>query len=138
MGDALTQRDKMQEALDAYEEALEGDLPEREAAVAVTGLAKTYRMLGDLSYAADVVESFMTKRHRGPLDPSMAAELQSVLVSIYFERGDVVRAERAAKRALAAASQGASLELRARTLWYASRVLAERRDWDEALEDAAR
>jgi tetratricopeptide (TPR) repeat protein len=138
MGDALGQQGKMQEALDAYEEALEGDLPDREAALATAGLAKTYRTLGDLGYAADVVEAFMARSGRGPLDPSMAGELQSVLVSIYFERGDVVRAERAAHRALAAASQGASLDLKARTYWYASRVLAERKHWTEALEYATR
>jgi tetratricopeptide (TPR) repeat protein len=138
LGQSLGQQDKMQEALDAYEEALDGDLPDRDRAVAVAGLARTYRVLGDLSYAADVIESFMSRPDRGPLDPSMAAELQSVLVSIYFERGDIVRAERAGRRALSAASQGASPELRARTYWYTSRVLAERRNWNEALEYATR
>jgi len=138
LGEALGQLGKMQEALDAYEEAMEGDLPDREAALAAAGLAKTYRTLGDLGYAADVIEAFMARPGRGPLDPSMAAELQSVLVSIYFERGDVARAERAARRALAAASQGASRDLKARTYWYASRVLAERKHWTDALEFATR
>ena len=138
LGDALGRQGKMQDALDAYEEALEGDLPDREAALAAAGLAKTYRTLGDLGYAADVIEAFMARNGRGPLDPSMAAELQSVLVSVYFERGDMVRAERAARRALDAASQGASPDLKARTYWYASRVLAERKHWIDALEYATR
>jgi len=138
MGEAFAQEGKVQEALDAYEEAREGDLTEHDAALAVAGLARTYRTVGDLTYAAELIESYLGKTDRGPLDPSMAAELQAVLVSIYFERGDIVRAERSARRALAAASQSSSLELRARTYWYASRVLAERRNWDDALEYATR
>src|SRR6185436_15038241 len=97
-----------------------------------------YRMVGDLNYAAQVVEAYLERQARAPLDPTIAAELQSVLVSIYFERGDVVRAERAAERALAAAANTGSLELRAKTFWGASRVLAERKRWREALEFATR
>src|SRR5204862_3887209 len=73
-----------------------------------------------------------------PVDPGVMAELQAVLVSIYFERGDVMRAERAARRALAAADQGAPPEIRANVYWDASRVLAEAKQWDEALEFATR
>jgi tetratricopeptide (TPR) repeat protein len=65
-------------------------------------------------------------------------DLQSVLISIYFERGDMLRAERAARRALAAAPLLTSLEQRARTYWYVARVLAESRRWEEALEVATR
>src|SRR6266545_2809169 len=121
--EALAQQGRFPEAIDAYEEVLELDLPERDRALAVAGLAKVYRTVGDLAYAAQIVESFLDRSNRGPLDPSLTAELQSVLVSIYFERGDVTRAERAARRALAAASHGGSLELRAKAYWYASRVL---------------
>jgi tetratricopeptide (TPR) repeat protein len=138
VAEALAQQGRLSEAIDAYEEVLEGDLPERDRALAVVGLARAYRTVGDLTYAAQVVESFLERTERGPMDPSLAAELQSVLVSIYFERGDVTRAERAARRALAAASHGGSLDLRAKTYWYASRVLAENRRWTEALEYATR
>ena len=136
--EALAQQGRFPEAIDAYEEVLELDLPERDRALAVAGLAKVYRTVGDLAYAAQIVESFLDRSNRGPLDPSLTAELQSVLVSIYFERGDVTRAERAARRALAAASHGGSLELRAKAYWYASRVLAENRRWSEALDYATR
>jgi tetratricopeptide (TPR) repeat protein len=137
--EALTQRGRFPEAIDVYEEALEHDLPERDRALAVAGLAKVSRTVGDLTYAVQIVEEFLAKKERpGPLDPSITAELQSVLVSIYFERGDVYRAERAAHRALAAASHGGSLDLRAKAYWYASRVLAENRKWGEALDYATR
>jgi len=137
-GELLVQKGNVHQALDLYEEALEGELPERDAGMAVAGLARAYRTVGDLTYAAELVESFLAKPRGGPLDPSVAAELQSVLVSVYMERGDIVRAERAARRALAVASQGASMELRAKTYWYASRVLSEARRWEEALEFATR
>lgn len=137
--EALAQQGRFPEAIDVYEEALEADLPARDRALAVAALAKVYRTVGDLAYAAQLVESFLLPQgHVGPLDPSLTAELQSVLVSIYFERGDVMRAERAARRALAAASHGGSLDLRAKAYWYASRVLAENKRWSEALDYATR
>jgi tetratricopeptide (TPR) repeat protein len=138
LAEALTQQGRYPEAMDVYEEVLERDLPERDRALGVAGLAKVYRSVGDLAYAAQIVELFLDRRDRGPLDPSLTAELQSVLVSIYFERGDVIAAERAATRALAAASHGGSLELRAKAYWIASRVLAENRRWEEALDYATR
>jgi hypothetical protein len=69
-----------------------------------------------------------------PLDPGLATEIQTVLISIYFERGDVLRAERAASRALASAGEETPPEIRANSYWAASRVMAEARRWDEALE----
>lgn len=137
--EALAQQGRYPEATDLYEEILEGtDLTERDRALAVAGVAKVYRTLGDLGYAAQLVEGILQSRDRGPLDPSLTAELHSVLVSIYFEGGNVNRAERAAKRALDAASHGGSLQLRAKAYWTASRVLAENRRWAEALEYATR
>lgn len=136
--EALAERGRLSEAIDAYEEVLETDLPERDRALAVVGLARAYRTVGDLVYAAQAVESFLARQGRGPLDPTLGAELHSVLVSIYFERGDMARAERAARHALAAAEGAGSLELRARTYWYAARVLAEHKKWGEALEMSAR
>lgn len=137
-GDLLLRRGKVRDAVDVLEEALEGDLPEREAGMAVASLSRAYRSLGDLVYASEVIETFLKRAGSGPLDPAVSAELQTVLVSIYFERGDVVRAERAAGRAIAAAGEGAPVEIRANTYWAASRVLAEARRWDEALEFATR
>jgi tetratricopeptide (TPR) repeat protein len=136
--EALVHQGKLSQAIDAYEETLGGDLSDRNEARAVVGLARAYRMVGDLNFAAQSVEAYLERSARAPLDPTIAAELQSVLVSIYFERGDIVRAERAAERALAAAADTGSLELRAKTYWGASRVLSERKRWGEALEFATR
>jgi len=138
LGKALAMQGKMREAIDAYEDALEGDLPARDEGMAVGGIGAAYRAVGDLTYAAEVVESYLGRRDRGPLDPEVTAELQSILVSIYFERGDVVRAERAAKRALAATEAAGPIDARAIALWNASRVLAESKRWDDALEFAGR
>lgn len=137
-GDALAQSGSLREAIDAYEAALEGDLPERDAGLGTAAVARAYRGMGDLAYAADVVETYLARGDRPPLDPAVTAELQSTLVSIYFERGDVLRAERTARRALAAADGEASLDVRAGAYWNASRVLAEARRWDEALDFATR
>ncbi len=136
--DAIAQQGNLQGAVDLYEQLMESDLPQHEAGLAVVGLARAYRTMGDLSYAAQVVESFLSSTSETPLDPSIATELQSVLVSIYFERGDVNKAERAARRALAAATQIESLEIKAKTYWYAARVFAEAKRWDEALELSTR
>ena len=136
--EALAEAGRLPQAIDAYEEVLEADLSERDRALAVVGLARAYRTVGDLVYAGQLVETFLSRTDRGPLDPTFAAELHSVLVSIYFERGDMARAERAARHALAAAAGAGSLELRARTYWYAARVLAEQKKWVDALEMSSR
>jgi tetratricopeptide (TPR) repeat protein len=94
--------------------------------------------VGDLSYAIDVVERYLGRDERTSIDPSVTAELNAVLVSVYFERGDILRAERTARRALRAADEQAPLDVRARAYWNASRVLAEARRWDEALDHATR
>jgi tetratricopeptide (TPR) repeat protein len=139
LGDALALQGRYREAIDKVEEALEGDLlPEREAGMAVSRLARTYRIVGDLQYAAEVIDGFLTRQDRPPRDMGTLAELQAVLISIYFERGDIHRAERAARRALAAADAGAPNEIRANVYWDASRVFAEARQWDEALDYATR
>jgi tetratricopeptide (TPR) repeat protein len=137
-GDALIQQGKLTEAVDVLEEAREGDLSPRDEGHVVAALARAYRMVGDLTYAAEVAESFLARSERGPLDLSVVIDLQSVLTSIYFERGDMLRAERAARRALGAAPLIASLEQRAKVYWYGARVLAEARRWDEAMEVATR
>ena len=137
LGEALALQGRYREAIDKLEEAVLGELPEREAGMAVSRLARTYRVVGDLNYAGEVVESFLNRDAR-PVDPGVMAELQAVLISIYFERGDVMRAERAARRALAAAEEGAPPEIRANVYWDASRVMAESKQWDEAMEFATR
>jgi tetratricopeptide (TPR) repeat protein len=134
LGDLRARTGRFREAIDLYEGCLEDDLPARDAGEVVAALGRAYRRVGDLAYAADLIESHLARRDTGPLDPGVAAELQAVLVSIYFERGDVVKAERTAARALAAAELDPSAEVRARTYWDASRVLAEAGRWDEAFD----
>jgi tetratricopeptide (TPR) repeat protein len=138
IGEALAQQGKVNAAVDALEEAREGELSDKDQGLVLAALARVYRMVGDLTYATEIIESFLAKRDRGPLDLSVAIELQSVLISIYFERGDMLRAERAARRALAAVPLLTSMEQRAKTYWYVGRVLAEARRWDEALDVATR
>jgi tetratricopeptide (TPR) repeat protein len=133
-GDGLLMLARLRESIDRYEEAFEDGLTEREAAVATASLAAAYRNVGDLSYAAQLIESTIAAHRPAPLEPSIRAELQSVLLSIYFERGDVTKAERVAQQALSAAAEGVSPATRANVLWSTSRILAEAKQWDEALE----
>jgi len=139
LGEVLALEERHREAIDKLEEAIEtGDLMERDAGLAVSRLARTYRTVGDLAYATEVVESFLARTDRPPLEPGIVAELQSVLVSVYFELGHIHKSEQAALRALASAGQGAPPEIRANAYWDASRVMAEVKRWDEALEFATR
>jgi len=138
LGEALGLQGRFREAIDAFEAALEGPLTDREAATTVADLSDAYRTVGDLQFAVEVIESFLSRKDRGPLDPSVIAHLQAVLVSVYFERGDMVRAERAAERALMAADEDTPPHVRAVAYWNASRILAETRRWEEALELATR
>ncbi len=101
-------------------------------------LGRAYRSVGDLSYAIEVVDSHLAKNQQQPLDPTVVTDLHSVLTSLYFERGDIVRAEVAARRAMAAAESLAPSDTRAVAYWHASRVFAENKEWDKALELAAR
>jgi tetratricopeptide (TPR) repeat protein len=138
LGASLAGQGRIREAIDAYEEALNGELPAPDVANTVSRLASAYLRAGDLSYAAELIETFLNKSDGQPLDPKVATDLQSILVSIYFERGDVLRAERAARRALASADEQTPPEVRAIAYWNASRVLAEGKMWDEALDLASR
>jgi tetratricopeptide (TPR) repeat protein len=138
LADLRVRTDRVREAIDLYEDCLEDDLTARETGEVVGALGRAYRRVGDLAYAADLIESHLARHEGGPLDPGVAADLQAVLVSIYFERGDVVKAERTAARAIAAADEDTSAEIRARTYWDASRVLAESGRWDEAFDLIAR
>jgi len=132
--DLRMRTDRAREGIDLYEQALEGDLTQRETGEVTAALGRAYRRVGDLAYAADLIESYLARRDGGPLDPGVAADLQSVLVQIYFERGDVVKAERTAARALASHDDDTSEEIRARGYWDASRVLAQAGRLEEALE----
>jgi tetratricopeptide (TPR) repeat protein len=138
LGDALRQKGEHRQAIDVYEQALEGPLTRREKGSAIGVLARALLALGDLGYSVEVVESYLKAQDEEPIDSTVLTDLQSVLVSIYFERGEIVRAERAARRALASAGPEVPLPVRAVAYWHASRVVAELKHWDEALELATR
>jgi tetratricopeptide (TPR) repeat protein len=129
---------RFREAIGALEQALEIGLPAIDEGTAVGELARAYRSVGDLSYGVEVVNEYLTRNHRQPLDPTVATDLHSVLTSLYFERGDIVRAEVAARRAMAAAESLAPSDTRAVAYWHASRVFAENKEWEKALDLAAR
>jgi tetratricopeptide (TPR) repeat protein len=138
LGDALSGLGRHREAIEVYEAALRAELALRDAGLAVVGLARAYHATGDLRYATQVVESFLARDFDAPLDPSVATQLHSVLIGLYFEAGDLTRAEQAAERALRAADGDTPAEIRADAFWAASRVQAERGRWDQALELATR
>jgi tetratricopeptide (TPR) repeat protein len=136
---ALFMSARYREAIDRYEEALDGDtLTDRERGMVTNALASAYRAVGDLSYACDLLESYLRRYRHEPLDAAVAAEVQTALVAIYFERGDITRAERAAEQAMAITDEGVSPMARANALWSTSRVLAEQNRFSEALELATR
>lgn len=138
LGDALRQQGEHRRAIDIYEQATEGPLTRREKGAVIGGMARALLALGDLNYGLEVVEAYLNAQNGEATDPTVLTDLQSILVSLYFERGEIVRAERAAKRALAAATPDVPLAVRAVAYWHASRVVAERKQWDEALELATR
>ncbi len=138
LGVSLRLQAHFREAIEAFEQALEIGLPTIDEGAVVGELGRAYRSVGDLSYAIEVVDSHLAKNQQQPLDPTVVTDLHSVLTSLYFERGDIVRAEVAARRAMAAAESLAPSDTRAVAYWHASRVFAENKEWDKALELAAR
>jgi tetratricopeptide (TPR) repeat protein len=133
VADALYRESRHAEAAKAYEQLLGQDLARSHRVRAVAGLARASRAVGDLKYAALAIESFLGEEHDPPLDHAALAELEAVLISIYFERGDVVLAQRAAERALEASDESVPIRTRAVARWHASRIQADRGEWEEAL-----
>ena len=79
LGDELALAGRLREAIDRIEEALDsGNLMERDAGMAVSRLARTYRAVGDIAYAGELVESYLVRGDRPPLEPGIVAELESV------------------------------------------------------------
>jgi tetratricopeptide (TPR) repeat protein len=128
----------MHEAIDALEEALEGELPLVEEGTVAGSLARAYTAVGDLRYAAELAEARVANLERQGLDLSVTSDLYSALIDVYLERGDLVRAEVIARRTLTGADSLAAPEARAVAHWQASRVLAQLERWDDALDMAAR
>lgn len=138
LGDVLSQAGRVREAIDSYEEALQGQLTTREMGMTLVSLGAAYRDVGDLAYAVELLEGHLASHRDGPIDPTVAVALHAVLIAVYLERSDVHRAERAARRALMLVEDDVPLEVRAGAYWNASELFAKLRKWEDALELATR
>jgi tetratricopeptide (TPR) repeat protein len=134
IADSVYEEGRHAEARDLYENLLSmGDLSRSQLVRATGGVGRASRAVGDLQYAAGVVESFLEAEHIPPLDHAAVADLQSTLVSVYFERGDMALAQRAGDRALAAIDATVPIRMQAIARDHAARVLVERGQLEEAL-----
>jgi tetratricopeptide (TPR) repeat protein len=134
VADALYEEGRYPEARDLYEQLLGmGRLSRSQLVRAIGGIGRASRAVGDLKHAAGVVESFLSAEHVPPLDHAAVADLQSTLVSIYFERGDMALAQRAAERAMAAIDESVPIRMQAIARDHAARVLVGRGQLEEAL-----
>jgi tetratricopeptide (TPR) repeat protein len=138
LGEALYQMGEFDDAITAFEKARATDLARSDTIRVVSGLARANRGAGNLKTSLDLIESFLEADHDPPLESGVVTELQTILVTVYFERGDVHLAERAAERALGAIDEDVSLRTQAIARWNISRVMAERERWQEALDLATR
>ena len=138
LGVAMADQGRFREAIDNYELALAGELPRVEVGRTVARLGSAYRSAGDPGHARDIIKSFLSRCGGEPLDPKVATDLHSILISIHYELGHVVEAERAARTALAALDELTPPDVRAVAYWNASRILAENKLWDEALDLSTR
>ena len=91
-------------------------------------VVRCYKEVGDVAYALDVGEQTLASvRRLGLTGSDQHAELASTVLGLYFERGDLVRAESVATEVLEALGEGGSPRGRAAVHWNAS-LVAERRD----------
>lgn len=91
-------------------------------------VVRCYKEVGDISYALDVGEQTLASvRRLGLTGSDQHAELASTVLGLYFERGDLVRAESVATEVLEALREHGSAQGRAAVHWNAS-LVAERRD----------
>lgn len=134
LGEVLLRHGEYRTAVECFEQAQASPmLTSADEAAAISGLARGHRKLGHLKYASHVIESYLDSDH-GPLPSGALSELYTVLVSVHFEQGDMLKAERAAERALGAVNDETPPRIQAYAWWDAARVLVERGAWDEALE----
>ena len=89
---------------------------------------RCYVEVGDVSYALDVGEAALATVHSwGLAGTDTHAQLASTVLGAYYDRGDLVRAQRMATEVLAALGESGSAQARAAVYWNAS-LLAEKRD----------
>jgi tetratricopeptide (TPR) repeat protein len=138
LGESLYRQARFPESIEAFQKARTVALHPIDLVAAVAGLARVSRSAGDLAYAARVVEEFLEDGAGPELTSDDVAELQAVLVGIYCQSGDFARAEEAASRALRAINRHTPPRTQAEAYWQTSRVMAERRQWEDALDMARR
>lgn len=89
---------------------------------------RCYQEVGDVAYALDVGEAALATVHQwGLAGTETHAELASTVLGAYYERGDLVRAQRMATEVLGALGETGPATARAAVYWNAS-LLAEQRD----------
>jgi tetratricopeptide (TPR) repeat protein len=138
LGEALYRQARYPEAIQTFQKARTLALHPIDLVAATAGLARTSRAAGDLRFAARIVEDFLDADTGRELTSDDVAQLQAVLVGIHIAAGDFGRAEDAAGRALRAINKHTPPRTRAEAYWHASRVMAERRHWEDALDMARR
>lgn len=141
-GGALEGAGRVEEALAEIEALREQALAERrhsEHLRLTVDAVRCYQEAGDVAYAVDVGESALaTIASTGLLGTDVHAELVSSVMGAYYERGDLVRAQRMAVDALEDLGRGGSARARAAVFWNASLVAEQRDDLPSALQLAER
>jgi tetratricopeptide (TPR) repeat protein len=95
---------------------------------------RCYQEAGDVGYAVDVGESTLAAiRDQGLTGSDTHAELASSVLGAYYERGDLVRAQRIVTEVLDVVEQTGSPRARAAVYWNASLVAEQRDDMPTAL-----
>jgi tetratricopeptide (TPR) repeat protein len=99
----LERQGKVEDALELYEDSLrllEGESPATRA-TATAGKARCCHMLGDVHYAAYLLENLLTSlRVAGLEDPSALVRIQAPLIQVYMDLGLKKQAAAAAAEAL--------------------------------------
>lgn len=100
---------------------------------------RCYHEVGDVAYALDVGETALAAvRSWGLSGTDTHAELASTVLGAYYERGDLVRAQRMATEVLDVVGESGSAHARAAVYWNASLVAEQRDDLPAALMLAER
>lgn len=95
---------------------------------------RCYKEAGDVSYAVDVGEAALDSiRSAGLQGTDLHADLASSVLGAYYERGDLVRAQRMVSEVLEEVDRSGSARARAAVFWNAGLVAEQRQDLPAAL-----
>jgi tetratricopeptide (TPR) repeat protein len=139
---ALEALGRLEEAIGEIESLREAARAERrhgEHLRLTVDAVRCYQEAGDVAYAIDVgEEALATVRTVGLAGTDVHAELVSSVAGAYYERGDLVRAQRLASGVLEELDEAGSAHARASVYWNASLVAEQRDDLPVALQLAER